>query len=169
MAQSIGLHRYGTAFALPPFETELLLRLWWQLRDTPIAGDRGTTPTFPEYIFDKRLPLNINDQDIFPGMTRTPIPRHGWTDMTHTLMRFEVSHTLRRINHRLPDFGSPEGTGNLLSVDKKRGLKEVCKNLLESNHLIYCNMEQARVSANSTWLMLAKMWLMVYIPVPETT
>ena len=169
LAQSIGLHRDGTVFALPPFETELRRRLWWQIyaSDTRISEDHGTTPTVREAVFDTRLPLNINDDDIFPGMTQTLIPRHGWTDMTHTLLRFEISYTLRRINHRLPEFGSPESTGNVLSVDEKRGLIEKCNHRLESEYLSHCNMEDplSRITANTSRLMLAKMWLMVYLPI----
>ena len=169
VAQSIGLHRDGNTFALPPFETELRRRLWWQIyaTDTRIAEDHGTTPTIPESVFDTRLPLNINDEDMYPGMTQTPTPHHGWTDMTHTLLRFEISQTLRRINHRLPDIGAPESTGNVISMDEKREWIEQCNKRLESKYLTYCNMEDpmSRVSANTSRLMLAKMWLMVYLPV----
>lgn len=108
----------------------------------------------PESVFDTRLPLNINDEDMFPGMTQTPIPRQGWTDMTHTLLRFEISHTLRLINHRVPDIGAPESTGNVISVDEKRKWIEECNNRLERKYLTYCNMEDpmSRVAANTSRL-----------------
>ena len=141
-------------------------RLWWQIyaTDTRIAEDHGTRPTIFESAFDTKFPLNVNDNEIYPGMTKAPIEHQGWTEATHTLLRFQVSHTIRRINHRLPEFQSTESAEKVLTLDDQKRIIEECTTRLESKYLIHCNMNDhlSRIAANTTRLMLAKMWLMVY-------
>ena len=93
IGQSLGLHREGTHFAqLKPFDVEMRRRLWWILclLDMRSAEEQGTELLIPERIHDTRLPLNVNDSDLDPDMTDFPEERQGATDMSFSLVRYEV-------------------------------------------------------------------------------
>lgn len=68
LATGLGLHRDGTHFGLSPFETEMRRRLWWHIviADVRTSEDHGTDPMINEWMYDTRMPLNINDDDINP-------------------------------------------------------------------------------------------------------
>lgn len=79
IAQAMGLHRDGTLFGLPPFDTEMRRRLWWQIC---ILDSRGSEYHGYEPIvaggqrnFDTRMPLHVNDVDISPEMKASPAER----------------------------------------------------------------------------------------------
>uniref|UniRef100_A0A093VFG3 Putative transcriptional regulatory protein n=1 Tax=Talaromyces marneffei PM1 TaxID=1077442 RepID=A0A093VFG3_TALMA len=78
LAQSIGLHRDGASLQLSPFDTEIRLRLWWHLcvLDSRAPEDQGFQPTVDVINRGLRLPLNVNDNQIYPGMTRLPVESH---------------------------------------------------------------------------------------------
>lgn len=103
IAQTIGIHRDGSHFGLPAFEVEMRRRLWWQvgILDTRASEDHGCDPTIIEQSFDTQMPLNINDVDIWPGISELPPEKVGCTDMSFCLIRFEVANTFRRINSTL--------------------------------------------------------------------
>ncbi|RYP18681.1 hypothetical protein DL765_003816 [Monosporascus sp. GIB2] len=100
IAQSLGLHREGTRFAeLKPFDVEMRRRLWWSLclLDLRSAEDQGTELTIVEGAHDTRLPLNVNDSDLSPDMADFPQERQGVTDMSFSLVRFEVCDLARKM------------------------------------------------------------------------
>ncbi|CAI7576549.1 unnamed protein product [Penicillium pancosmium] len=104
LSQSIGLHRNGTDLNLTPFETELRLRLWWHLcvLDSRAPEDQGF-----EISLDiakghgqgqrLRLPLNVNDDQLFPGMREFPVESVGWTEMSFFLVQTESCRLLSPI------------------------------------------------------------------------
>ena len=98
-AQAQGLHRDGSNFGLSPYETEMRRRLWWHisLLDARAAEDYGADPTFHEHLFDTRMPMNVNDDEIWPGMKDLPKERTGASDMTFSLVRCELGHMQRKI------------------------------------------------------------------------
>ncbi|RYP67742.1 hypothetical protein DL771_007075 [Monosporascus sp. 5C6A] len=101
IAQSLGLHLEGTHFAeLKPFDVEMRRRLWWSLclLDLWSAEDQGTELTITEGAHDTRLPLNVNDSDLSPDMTDYPEEHHGITDMSFSLVRFEVCGLGRKMH-----------------------------------------------------------------------
>ena len=169
IAQTIGVHRDGSHFNLPPFEVELRRRLWWQIciLDTRASEDHGCDPTIIEQAFDTKMPLNINDVDITPDMKDFPAERQGCTDMSFCLIRFEVANTFRRINYIPP--GPPnaclEYFANVTLEDKEKWITE-CHNRLEERYLKHCDMSVPLfwVTATVARLMMSKMWLMVYHP-----
>ena len=95
MAQLIGLHEDpGDAFS--PFEAEYRRRLWWHIcglesRGAEEGGARQTSIMEDRHV---RLPSNLNDFDLFPGMTDPPKPRTGITDVTFVLTRCESVRTV---------------------------------------------------------------------------
>lgn len=168
IAQTIGIHRDGSHFGLAPFEVEMRRRLWWQvcILDTRASEDHGCDPTIIEQAFDTKMPLNVNDVDISPGMKEFPEETQGCTDMSFCLIRFEVANTFRRINYIPP---GPQRCNefftNVTLQDKERWITE-CHQRLEERYLKHCDMSVPLfwVTATVARLMMSKMWLMVYHP-----
>ncbi|KAF5637957.1 hypothetical protein F52700_4660 [Fusarium sp. NRRL 52700] len=100
IAQSIGLHKDGAKLRLPPFESELRRRLWWHIisRDSRSGEDFGLEdPNDLLSTSDVKLPLNINDVDIFPGMEELPVERTEWTCMTFSLVNFDLAKAMEKL------------------------------------------------------------------------
>lgn len=57
IAQTLGIHRDGSHFGLPPFEIEMRRRLWWQVcvLDARSSEDHGCDPTIVEAQFDAKM------------------------------------------------------------------------------------------------------------------
>lgn len=166
MAQSLGIHRDGTNFGLNPFDTEMRRRLWWHLSilDNRSAEDHGADPTFDEQFYDTKLPMNFNDDDIYPGMKEYPAERSGPTEMTFCLIRFELSVFSRRLNFTAP--GKVAGQASEMSIAEKEKLIDDCHRSLEEKYLRHCDMNTPIlwVAATVARLILAKMWLSVHHP-----
>lgn len=174
IAQALGIHRDGTHFGLPPFDIEMRRRLWWHISilDNRSSEDHGTDPTFTEQFYDTKLPLNVNDEDIWPGMVEPPVERSGATEMTFCLIRFELSVFNRRLNITSPGVGDlrnrPEGgcSARDQTLQEKEDMIDRCHKRIEEKYLRHCDMNTAIlwVSATVARLILAKMWLMVHHP-----
>jgi hypothetical protein len=98
IGQRIGLHRDGEKLGLPPFDVELRRRLFYQI--SPLDGRASQCAgidfvSLPES-WDARPPLNINDDQIWPGMTEKPVEQRSATDMIFVLSRAYVGKTLAR-------------------------------------------------------------------------
>ncbi|RMZ78316.1 hypothetical protein DV737_g3935, partial [Chaetothyriales sp. CBS 132003] len=163
LAQVLGIHRDGTHFGLTPFDTEMRRRLWWHISilDSRAAEDHGTDPTFNEQFYDTRLPLNVNDEDIYPEMKVAPKEREGTTEMTFCLIRFELVVFNRRLNPTQPGASGGEQT-----LEEKENMIDACHRRIEDKYLRHCDMSKPIfwVSATVARLILAKMWLMVHHP-----
>lgn len=89
----MGLHHDGEALGLLPFDVQMRRRLFWQL--IPLEGfagqHSGTGISLPSSTWDVQKPLNINDDQIYPGMTQMPEEQKGATDMIYALTRVELS------------------------------------------------------------------------------
>lgn len=167
LAQGIGLHRDGTNFALKPFETEMRRRLWWHicLMDMRSSEDHGTDPLIHESMYDVRLPLNVNDEDIWPGMIEAPVEREGCTDMTFCLLRCEITSALRRANYTCP--GSRFRMGDTApSIERCEKMIQIISNRVEARYIKHCDMNVPIQWASATVgrLILAKLWLIVHHP-----
>jgi hypothetical protein len=99
IAQGIGIHRDGTHFNLPPFETEMRRRLWWAIctLDLRSAEELGTDLTIVSRSFDTELPSNIDDADISPESLVPPKPKLGQSDCAVALIRCEICALSRRL------------------------------------------------------------------------
>lgn len=135
IAQSIGIHCNGERLGLSPFESELRRRLWWHLvnRDGRAAEDYGLqNPTNCFQSTDIRLPLNVEDVDLYPEMTELPAPRKTFTSMTFTLNQIDVANA----NYRLTTMAlsptlPPEEVRQQVINEMKASVEERLK---------YCNM-----------------------------
>lgn len=89
IAQRMGLHRDGEALGLPPFDVQLRRRLFYQL--IPLDGIAsqlsGTGIAIAPESWDTKEPLNINDDQMWPGMTTAPQEQKGATEMMFCLAR----------------------------------------------------------------------------------
>ncbi|CAG8037413.1 unnamed protein product [Penicillium salamii] len=167
IAQGLGLHRDGTNFALKPFETEMRRRLWWHisLLDVRASEDHGTDPLIHETMYDTRLPLNINDEDITPDMDEPPAEREGCTDATFCLIRCEITSALRRANYVCP--GAQWRTpGGIPSPERCERMIQIISDRCEQKYIRHCDMNIPIqwCSATVARLILAKLWLIVHHP-----
>jgi hypothetical protein len=93
IAQRIGLHKDGESLGLPPYDVHIRRRLFYQIvaLDGYASQISGTGITIEPGTWDCKQPLNINDDQIWPGMTRPPEEQRGATEMIFFLARTELS------------------------------------------------------------------------------
>ncbi|KAJ4864457.1 fungal specific transcription factor domain-containing protein [Trichoderma breve] len=117
LAQSIGLHRDGASLKLSLFESEMRLRLWWHLcvLESRASEDQGFQPTIDITNTGLRLPLNVNDDQIYPDMTHFPAESRGWTEMSFFLIQIDAC----RVIHPILDKQQQDSGDALLSTRKK--------------------------------------------------
>lgn len=168
IAQSLGLHRDGSRFGLSPFDTEMRRRLWWQIcvLDVRASEDHGSDPSIMEQSFDTKFPLSINDGDLDLDATEFPTPRPGVSEMTFSLIRYEICHLSRRLSYTPPGEGPCRSAASRVTLeDKERMIKE-CADRLEEKYLQYCEAAGPLywVAATVARLITAKLSLIVYHP-----
>ena len=93
-----------------------------------------------EQTFDTQLPLNINDEDIWPGMTEAPKKRDGFTDMTFVLIRYEIGFTIKSLNYKPPgQMSCPKRWLGMETVEDKERKIEKLRKHLDEEYLQYCD------------------------------
>ena len=88
----MGVHRDGTVLGLPPFETEIRRRLWWQINllDFGAAELSGIGALGDVNWWNAKSPSNVNDADIWPDMKEPPMEQTRPTEMVACLLQYEV-------------------------------------------------------------------------------
>lgn len=164
MAQSIGLHRDGSHFpSLSPFEVEVRRRAWWALYmlDMRSSEDQGTDLTIGQDDgFDTKIPLNINDSDIEPGMKEPPRERVGVTDTTYAFVSIEYCRTTSRLLFLEMKNGAPD-------FDRLRHLLDDMYEKLDREcfqHVAQIGEVRREVGITVTRLVMAKLKLLVFVP-----
>jgi len=141
ISQRMGLHKDGEPLGLPPYDVQIRRRLFYQVMalDGYASQISGTGITIEPGTWDCRQPLNLNDDQIWPGMTKPPEEQKGATEMIFVLARGEFgSWTTRMMNGK---------TGPLYSAFSWEGCKEGAKldivdemeATIESKYLRYCD------------------------------
>ncbi|KAL4964140.1 fungal specific transcription factor domain-containing protein [Aspergillus stella-maris] len=101
LAQTIGLHRDGKQLNLSPFDSEMRRRLWWHLwaKDSRASEDHGIT-VFNTYDFSREIdfPLNVNDNELDPGMSELSSSKSRWSEMTYPLIAIKANYALQRLH-----------------------------------------------------------------------
>lgn len=140
--QRMGLHRDGESLGLPPFDTEMRRRLWWQIviLDCRTAELAGTGVSVMANLWDTRIPLNINDSDLSPDMQQLPKEHAGPTEMMHCLLRYSIGQVLRSPG----SFNAFDGAWQRLSsstvpLAEKDGAIDELENLIQDKFLKYCD------------------------------
>ena len=164
VAVTLGLHRDPTNFGLSPFDTEIRRRLFWSICnvDVRLSEDFGADPIIFEHTFDTRYPLNISDADFQPDMGVMQ-DQEGITEMTFSLIRYEVAEAVRKITYAPPAVGKSAMKFQPVSIQDKERWIEDCHQHLEEKYLRFCDMNQPIhwVICTVARLILAKMWLTV--------
>ncbi|KAH7357961.1 hypothetical protein B0T11DRAFT_98219 [Plectosphaerella cucumerina] len=161
-AQSFGLHRDGGHWGhLTPFAVEMRRRLWWQLLDLDarISEDNGRSPLIAETRFDTQMPLNVHDTDLDRKMQELPDSRTGITNVTISLIRFEVTNLLRRVLLGLED-------DKQTFKNSGESWVEQAQQWIEKTYLTDLDTSQpfAYIVATYARLIVSKMWLVIYAP-----
>ncbi|RFU29030.1 hypothetical protein B7463_g7326, partial [Scytalidium lignicola] len=86
IAQGMGLERDGIYLGLPPFETEMRRRIWWQLkmhdfRTAELCGI-GKFQDLHTGAESTKWPANINDDQFYPDMASAATESNRLTDAT---------------------------------------------------------------------------------------
>ncbi len=150
IAQVMGLPRDGETLGLPPFETEMRRRLWWQLkfhdfRTAELCGlakfrDLDTIANATKW------PANINDNQLFPGMTSIEPETNTMTDAVFVAIRCELTKFAAARVAKFRQLGIDISQWNLDALDNdkeeiERTTKEL-EDILESKYLRYCDPSQ---------------------------
>ncbi|TVY83486.1 Bikaverin cluster transcription factor bik5 [Lachnellula suecica] len=171
VAQGLGLHRDGAKFGLPPFDTEMRRRLWWQIciLDTRASEDHGSDPSILDYSFDTEFPISCNDEDLEPNAKEPPARRPGVSEMTFCLIRYEICFLTRQLSYSPPGAASYKLQNKELTLEDKEVLVRETSKRLEDKYLQYC--EDAGplywVAATVARLITAKMSLILYHPLTQ--
>lgn len=170
MGQSMGLHRDGTSFpGLTPLEIELRRRVFWALciLDLRSAEDQGTDLTIVSQTYDTEFPLNINDADISEDSTELPQARQGATDMTFSLVRYEVCSLSRRLHTMTSSLAASCPRDAASSFEEResmlRTIYESVENKYFKDQAASCN-PIIWTAANIARVIVAKMTLVIYQP-----
>ncbi|KAF2680491.1 hypothetical protein K458DRAFT_421427 [Lentithecium fluviatile CBS 122367] len=141
IGQRIGLHRDPATMGLPPFDCEIRRRVWWQiLMQDGFAEKLAGTGGHILYV-DVKLPSNLNDSDLFPGMKELPKEHDGATEMMFFLIRCHIGEFLRSFANKKSTF---DGIWNKLSTNaatltvKDKAIDEL-EALYERKYLRYCD------------------------------
>jgi len=170
IALGMGMQHDGTKFKISPWMTEMRRRLWWHiyLMDMRAAEDQSCEMIITSDLFDTKMPLNINDEDLDVNATTHPQPRIGMTEMTNCLMRLETTETglaIGTIERGVSSRWHPK----LTLEEKLDGIKVLERNL-HHKYLQNCRQDDAISILNYTLakLNVAKMNLTVYHSTPES-
>jgi hypothetical protein len=168
LAQALGLHRDGTKFNLSPFNTEMRRRLWWQLciLDVRASEDHGFELSIRDQSFDTEFPLSINDTQIQPDATETPVPGPGVSDMTHCLIRIEICYLTRRLFYASPGNSALPVKSEPLSFEAREMMVRETADHMEKQYLQHCESAGPVFwsAATVARLILAKTSLLIYQP-----
>ncbi|KAL8820211.1 MAG: hypothetical protein Q9191_007562 [Dirinaria sp. TL-2023a] len=137
IAQRIGLHRDGEKLGLPPFDVQMRRRLFYQL--LPLDGIAsqmsGTGIAVPIDTWDTEPPLNLNDDQIWPGMTERPEEKKGATEMIFCLTRSSVGRTFARTGKSV----QAAATGQFKDYNEVEPLINEAEREVEEKYIRYCD------------------------------
>lgn len=138
LAQRMGLHRDGESLGLPPSEVQMRRRLFWQLLplDSYAGQTSGTGISISPGSWDTKQPLNINDDQIFPGMTQLPCEQRGASEMIFCLSRMELSNFYIQTAAKLKEHRDTIQSRD--AEDTERLIDDV-EDLIETKFLRYCD------------------------------
>ncbi|KAI1607884.1 mitogen-activated protein kinase [Exophiala viscosa] len=149
IAETMGLHRDGTSLRLPPFETEIRRRIWWQLKmhDFRTAELCGIAKFRALDMEDRtcKPPLNINDDQLWPGMSTPPIASDKPTDMIFCVIRPELGSFAMAHAAKMGEDGHPVNWDKFGGADHPKLMAEFLtkiEEILETKYLRFCDPTQ---------------------------
>jgi hypothetical protein len=143
IGQRIGLHRDGEKLGLSPFETEVRRRLWWFIMMLEGYSQKlaGSGASGNMLMGDVKMPSNINDSDLFLGMTEAPKEHEGATEMIFFLIKCHVGDFLRRSADARRTFDGVWNrfTNSAVQVTVKDRAIDELETYLQQRFLQYCD------------------------------
>lgn len=111
-----------------------------------------------KFPYDTQLPLNVNDEQLSPSMTRLPEPSKGVTDTTFCILRYDVQSTLHKL-------WNPSAT-----LQQKECWITECHNHLEKDYFNFCDMSKPLdwTICTVAKLIMARQFLLLYHPYLKT-
>ena len=150
IAEGIGLHRDGASLGVPPFEAEIRARIWWQLKMHDIrATELIGLAKFRVFGSDDNTckpPANIDDNELYPGMSSPATSSTKLTDMTFFIFNTDLASFARRqkAKFRQQDKNADQLDDIAARSDqrtKEDFIKEI-EEILEGKYLRYCDPSQ---------------------------
>ncbi|KAJ4419179.1 hypothetical protein N0V82_005086 [Gnomoniopsis sp. IMI 355080] len=171
LAQTMGLHRDGTAFGLKPFETEMRRRLWWHIciLDSRSSDHHGFGSMLYHLQYDTHMPLNVNDEDLSPDMTELPAEREEATDMCFCLVRCEAMVAATKTKLMSPEVPTSanrsSGSASVPLSERIKLIKEF-EARLQDRFIRRCNPSSPiqLMATVLSRLIVVHFWLMTYYP-----
>lgn len=150
IAEGMGLQRDGTYLGLPPFETEIRRRIWWQLKMhdhrtaelSGVAKFQGIAPGD----HPPKIVVNVNDNELYPGMTNAPVDSTGPTDMSFCALRSEIGAFAASHANKFTQNGGNGGLWNdyapALDTQEKDAFIEGLRGTFELKYIRHCDPSQ---------------------------
>lgn len=150
IAQSMGLERDGVDLGLPPFETEMRRRIWWQLkmhdfRTAELCG-MGKFQDLHGGAERTKWPTNIDDDQLYPGMALLATESNKLTDAVFVSMKCELLNyaansitNLRQQGRTSSPWDPHPRDGDAADID---GSFREIEELLENKYIRYCDASQ---------------------------
>lgn len=137
IAQRMGLHRDGEKLGLPPFDVQMRRRLFFQLipLDGVASQISGTGIAIMPDTWDTQQPLNLNDDQIWPGMTKTPEEQKGATEMIFCLARSSVGKVFSSAGKSIRAAGS----GEFKDYSEVEPVISEAERQVEEKYIRYCD------------------------------
>ena len=133
IGRRIGVHRDGQKLGLPPFQVEMRRRLFYQLM--PLDARAGQMADMGASVlpdaWDTQPPLNINDDQIWPGMAEPPQGHIGATDMIFCLSRSCVGEFLAK--------GAGAGSWTFKDSGAAEQVVNQAESAVEERYIRYCD------------------------------
>ncbi|VUC32998.1 unnamed protein product [Clonostachys rosea] len=138
IAQRMGIHRDGEGDGLSPFDVEMRRRLFWQLLplDAQVGQISGSGISILPGSWDTKTPLNINDDQIYPGMKERPKVQKGATEMILYLVKAELSNLFAHTGVTVRYYGP---SLEIKSGKEIEDLMDEVETTIEVNYLRYCD------------------------------
>ena len=146
IAQRMGIHREAALAKCTTVEAEMRRRLWWSLVffDTRIGEIANSKNVTLDPTWDCKIPLNVNDSDLRPGMKGPPAIQGKSTEALLTVVRSELGEFIRHTAFHL-DFTSPalRPIATHLQSDPALEGGELIKleQMIEDQYLKFCDQE----------------------------
>jgi hypothetical protein len=137
IAQRMGLHRDGETHGLPPFEVQMRRRIFYRLLplDANAGQLSGTGLSIVSVAWDTKEPLNIDDDQIWPGMTEAPKEEKGASEMIFCLSRACVGKYFAKAGR--PSNGS--GSAHFKDCQEAELVISKAESEVEENYIRYCD------------------------------
>lgn len=168
IAQDLNLHRDGQATGFSPFDTEIRRRLWWQISvlDIRACEDRGSFPLIDHNLCSTKVPLNINDDDIYPDMRTPPPERIGCTDLSFSRLCQEASIVAPRFFSPVPASVDDDEKRDRWQAEIQQGVEDF-KETLHSKFVVHCNhaIPIQHVISQVVQIVTSEFWLLVHYPI----